>query len=188
MVGIWAGSFGIISRPLQIVEYTVGANANDTNTNYSTWNDGDDCWAGKWASAVLGVSLRWTGVTIPVGSIVKTSYIIVTAYGYDNAKGSANIYFNDALAPVAPTDATTFAAKVLTTASVPWSPTDWVQSSTYNSPDISAVLNELIASYDYSAGSAMQAMLIGSSSGINDDFNIGTKNRSLPAILHIEYI
>jgi hypothetical protein len=167
------------------VDVQVGATAND----------------GLWASSAFastGVEVgynvfainafaRWTGITIPDGATIDSAYIS----SYYNAKvgtgaTGCKIYFNDDAAPTAPTSAATANAKVKTTAYIDQNPPT---SGTWNNTgSIVSIIQELMASYSYSAGGAMMMLWFGGTSGSSytDMYDYGS-NSSYAMKLHISY-
>jgi hypothetical protein len=113
---------------------------------------GDRCYA--W--------VRFSSITIPVGvSINFNSYLSFKAYiGGSGTTVRVDLWGDDAGTPVAPTTTGEYWALTKTTAHTDWDFGDaWVSGTRYSSVSISGVVQELVDSYDYSAGNAMQFMV-----------------------------
>lgn len=174
------------------VDYQVGATANDgmwdTNGAFIT---NDYCVVGcrdyGGSNYKTHMFARWPGVTIPVGATITNAYVSIYRSAHAGMPSGA-LYFNDVAAAVAPTTNATANGKVKTTATITWNPPTtgtWV-----NSGDCKAIIQELVDSYNYSAGSAMMMLWLGTGSS---GYNFGEiydyeKNNSMSAKLHIEYI
>ena len=134
---------------------------------------------------VRNLFIRFAGVTIPAGSKIVSAYMSFYFYDSTGTPPECALYFEDAANPSAVTSRTDGDGRVKTTASIgitsPTSGTWW------NSNDISAIIQELVDSYDYSSGSAMQCIING---GSPDSGEFCSCDYSVPALapkLHIEY-
>jgi hypothetical protein len=170
------------------VEYTIGAGADDTGYYANAFSTtGVVNWIGHYSTRYQHASYRWTGVTIPVGATITTAYIILRVTSKDGTGGAVTIYFDDTATPTAPTTAAELTGKTQTTQNVAWSL--GTTNGNINSPDIKAIIQELVNSYNYSAGAAMQALLINSVTGNNDTATQTYESNPsyLVPTLHIEY-
>ena len=182
------------------LNYQVGASAwNDheikdvtipgTNGTYG-YLDTYAHWGNRTSAGQYG-GVRFTGVTIPVSSVISTSYLSFRAH-LDTAGVTCNLRIegNDIAAAVAPTKTADFWALTRTTNSVDWNNVDsWVGGTWYNTPSLNIIIQELVDSYNYSAGSAMQFPLANNSSS-TDAYRTYRTFDSTPADaprLHIEY-
>ena len=172
------------------VDYQVGATANDgTWDAYGAFDDyycRVGCWDYGGSNCKTHMFARWPGVTIPVGATITNAYVSIYRFANTGTPSGA-LYFNDVAAAVAPTTYATANGKVKTTATITWNPPTtgtWV-----NSGDCKAIIQELVDSYNYSAGSAMMMLWLGTgSSGDNwGEIYDYKKNNSRSAKLHIEY-
>lgn len=147
------------------------------SANDGYWGSADtfdatyDNYFGRGASSVLfNMFARFTGIFIPPGAEILTatlSLYVVTKWG---TPASNLLYFNDAAAPTAPTDATTANAKVKTTASYNCNPTT---SGVWSVYDIKNIINELLTSYTSYSDGAMMAIIVGAGSSDNNYVRIG---------------
>ncbi len=133
------------------------------------------------------VGAAWTGITIPAGSTVTAAH--VEWKNFDPGGGPVAmdvlIQFEDVATPAIFSGATNgISGRTRTTASVVWTAT--LTSNVFNSsPDISAVIQELIDSYSYSSGT-MNCILTARSSSAAQ-VNGYTNAPGDSAKLHIEY-
>ena len=102
-------------------------------------------------------------VTLPAGATITAAHVslyITNIYG----SPTADVYAEDAANPGAISSGEDGESRSLTTAKVAWSSFDlkWTDS-----PDISAVLSELLTDYSYAAGKALQIILVGTSASGN---------------------
>jgi hypothetical protein len=101
--------------------------------------------------------LRFAGVSIPVGATVQAAYVTITASDPDN-KNTVNLKVNavKALSPAAPVSYAGAEGAPRTTAVVAWAGVPaWSVNSPYDSPDLAAVIQELIDQAGWAAGNAM---------------------------------
>ncbi len=154
----------------------------------------DDGFGGPWAftsSTVwfeagnpgqpYGVWLRFTDVTIPKGATITSAMLYVTITKWDSG-ARLKISADKAASPTAPTSLASLNGKARTAASAAWNSS--AVAATY-SPDFKAVIQELVSSYDYSAGGAIQILLDdngGSGEAVGRTYEFGA-----PARLDIAY-
>lgn len=100
------------------------------------------------------IFLRFLDVAVPHGATITRAKVQFTALD-DHAEDDVNarIYGNDTDSATAPTSSATAAAKTLTTAYVDWNTlADWTTDTTYDTPDISSILQEIIDRPGWSSG------------------------------------
>lgn len=160
----------------QIGFFNVFGNEDQYQTLGKTW--GSRC----------NVFACWTSVIIPVGAIITTAYVQWRFHSYLGSPPECTLYFNDAKPAVVPSSYTNAEALVKTTANVKYTPPitgDWVTS-----PELKTIIQELVDSYDYSSGSSMELLGIGTTYDGNNgytafrtyDYATGDAPK-----LHIEY-
>lgn len=143
------------------IEYRIGADADDGYW-YGTTFDNDDIQVGKnFMGVVCSCFARWTGVTIPAGATITVAYVTYNATGGNGTPSGCTIYFDDSASPTAPTTASQANAKTKTTNYVSYSPST---SGTLNTSSLVSIIQELVDTYDYSAGAPMQMLWIGGGS------------------------
>ena len=168
------------------LDYQVGASEDDGYwTDSSFANNTTNLRMGAYYGIVRNLFIRFTGVTIPVGTIIKRAYMSFYFYGSDESPPECALFFEDAANPSAVTSRTDGNGRVKTTASIgitsPTSGTWW------NSNDISTIIQELVDSYDYSGGSAMQCIINGGSPYAGDVCSCDYSTPGVAPKLHIEF-
>jgi len=110
------------------------------------------------ASNPKDVSCRFPSVTIPPGSTINSAYLHAFTYTERTGTVYSNIYANDVDNAVAPTSEPEFNALVKTTAFVAWDTLSVSNPQGYEhvSPDIAAVIQEVIDRTGWSSGNALQ--------------------------------
>lgn len=139
----------------------------------------------------LSCWMRFANVQVPPGATIKKAFLQVTAGGDRGATVNTRIYGNDVANAVAPTDLTEYSALALTTAFTTWDGVS-VQypfggGQPITSPDISAVIQEIVDLSGWAKGNALQ--LIWKKNGGNQYYSVWQYDRSASkaAILVIEY-
>ena len=145
------------------VDYQVSAGADDCTwqTGYYS-GDGTVFYLGGSAFGAYKIAARFV-VTLPAGATITAAHVslyITTIY----RSPTADVYAEDAANPGAISSEEDGESRSLTTAKVAWSSYNrgWTDS-----PDISAVLSELLTDYSYAAGKALQIILVGTSASNN---------------------
>ncbi len=129
---------------------------------------GDDTWNGATLSSIhiqtlfgnlapnnYSQSLRYLlGGELPVGAVIDDAKLTFYADVADSGTTvNVNIYCEAANNPAAPTTAGDFTGRTRTTAVVNWQPGAWSADTTYDSPDLATIIQELVdagTSYDTS--------------------------------------
>ncbi|MBN1669962.1 MAG: VCBS repeat-containing protein [Kiritimatiellae bacterium] len=119
-------------------------------------------------AATQTVGMRFAGIAIPPGATISSAYIQFTVDETTNVATALTIQGEDAA------DATTFSSNIvadissrpLTTASVAWAPPAWSTAgqagAAQRTPDISAVIKEIVDRGDWSSGNALAIIINGS--------------------------
>lgn len=134
------------------------------------------------------VGVRFTGLQIPVGATITAAWI---QFETDELKSGATSLLVQGQAADNPTTFTSGAfnisARFRTTASVAWSPVPWSilqeRGSNQRTPDLSAVLQEIVARPGWSIGNALALVITGTGVRTAEAYN-GTA----PPVLHLEYV
>jgi hypothetical protein len=140
-------------------------------------------------SAVQTVGLRFAGLAVPAGAIIDKAWI---QFSTDEVKTGATSL---TLRAQAADDAATFAAtsgnvssRPRTTASTAWVPPAWStkneRGAAQQTPDLSAVLQEVVSRPGWSSGNA--AVFIVTGSGTRTAI-AREKSAAAAAMLHVEY-
>jgi hypothetical protein len=145
------------------VDYQVSAGADDCNWQTGFYaSNGTAIRLGRSLFGAYKIAARFA-VTLPAGATITAAHVslyITDIYG----SPTADVYAEDAANPGAISSEEDGESRSLTTAKVAWSSYDrgWTDS-----PDISAVLSELLTDYSYAAGKALQIILVGTSARNN---------------------
>lgn len=153
-------------------------NTNFTNTTHSYYLDSTTY------NPYMGFA-RFLNVTVE--GTIDVSYLTLSARG-GSASGVTDIYGEDADNPGQVADKTDFDGRVLTTATVQWSPSAWVAQTEYNTSSINTIIQEIVDRGGWSSGNAMNIKTVDTQtaacSAHSKDSNTG--GAEAPA-LHIEY-
>jgi hypothetical protein len=123
--------------------------------------------------------LRFSDLKIPANATITKAYISVVPAVTNPAGPMVNISAADVADPTAPTTSSDFYARKRTASSVNWDVSSWDAGESENSTDISSVIQELVDSYDYSAGAPIMIFL--------DIAEEGTENQYFAAFENAEY-
>ena len=130
---------------------------------------------GKIAAARCNIFARWTGITIPAGSVITSAHVEWYFHSYSGTPVECALYFNDVLSTVAPTSYTGAEGKTRTTESVKYTPPSsggWISS-----PELKTIIQELVDSYTYSNGSMMLLGIGVDEDGVSNYTALSTYNR-----------
>lgn len=151
----------------------VAASDKDTSkwtANYS--NNATEARFGQVAGVMTSTGMIFDNVTMPAGYHVSSAYITFTAEFTRASQGtiSTTIWGENASAPADYGAAEDISLRTYTTATVGWTPAaSWTLNSTYNTSDITAIIQELYTSYaPYAAGTI--AIRIDCTSATNDKY------------------
>jgi hypothetical protein len=123
--------------------------------------------------------LRFANLKIPANATITKAYISVVPAVTNLAGPTVHISAADAANPSVPTTSSEFYARKRTTSSVNWDASSWDAGESENSTDISSVIQELVDSYDHSAGAPILIFL--------DIAEEGTENQYFAAFEDAEY-
>ena len=103
------------------------------------------------------VGMRFTNVTIPQGATIENAYFTFTSDGSDSGNVGVRIYAQDAGSTAVFTNsAYNITTRPLTSAFVEWRISDpWSSGSSYNSIDISSLINEVVSRPDWVNGGSL---------------------------------
>lgn len=131
---------------------------------------------------------RWTGITIPAGAKITSAYVSFRFYNYSGTPPECTLYFEDAANPSAISSASDGDDRVKTTANI--SVTGPTSGEWWNTGSIVSIIQELVDSYDYSSGAAMQMIIDGVASNSfsqQSAYEDGYPDGRWAPKLHIEY-
>ena len=171
---------------LVTIDRRVSGSADDAEefSSGTTYDDNDLDLAG-----VAYIGVRFTNLSIPQGATITNAYITFEAMeeNTDNTPSTTLTIYGQAV-----DDASAFnfgqahniSNRTLTSASVSWSPSTWTEDSTYQTPDLSSIVQELVDRDGWNSGNSMVFIFTGTgyreAKAYNEDPN------SAP-ILHVEY-
>lgn len=169
------------------LDYQVNAGENDGYWQSSTFNNTTPYIIFGYSSVGVNSFARWTGVTIPTGATITAAYLSFYRYVISSGTPPAcTLYFEKAANPSAITSASDGNSRTKTTASI--SVTAPTSGTWWNTNDISSIIQELVNSYNYASGAAMQMIVLGGGSGSNYGTGYSYNgNSSYAPKLHIEY-
>ena len=186
------------SAPVQVtvgnalaLDIPVATSSNDAEqktTNNSVRINSSDLELVTDKTVVQLVGMRFTGINVPRGAIITNAYVQFQASKADSAAASLTVRGQAADNPATFTTANSnISSRPLTTASVPWTPLAWTQGArgtAQRTPNVGAVLQEIVNRTGWSPGNA--AVLIISGTGVRraEAFDGGA---ALAPVLHIEY-
>ena len=135
---------------------------------------------------VQTVGLRFTGIGVPAGATILNAYVQFRAD--EKSSVATNLTVGGEASDNAPPFTTTkfnVSSRPDTTASVPWAPPAWSlgqAGSAQRTPDLSAVLQEIVGRPGWASGNALVLAITGSGKRVAEPFEGG-----FPPVLHIEY-
>ena len=127
----------------------------------ATWNysSTDVTTAGYYSASFYRMQsgMRFTGITIPKGSTITAAYVTFTAKD-SNSATTVNTVIQGEYAdnPATFSGLADFQSRVRTTASVTWNSIPaWTAETTYNSPDISTIVQEIVDRAGWASGNSI---------------------------------
>ncbi len=115
-------------------------------------------------SKLQEIGIRFSGVQIPKNAEIQSAYLEFTADGSSTDSTSLIIYGDDVDdSPTFGASSNTVIGRTKTAASVSWSNVaSWDASATYQSPDITAIVQSIVNRNGWSAGNGMSFIITGS--------------------------
>ncbi|MFN0162036.1 MAG: DUF4347 domain-containing protein, partial [Burkholderiales bacterium] len=118
-------------------------------------------------AGVQKVGLRFTGLAIPVGATITDAYLVFRAIAADAPMTNSDVTsltLKGQLIGDAPTFTTTsgnISSRALTSASTAWAPSAWTSGLDYNSPNLSAVVQEIVNQGTWASGNNLAIIITG---------------------------
>ncbi len=112
------------------------------------------------------VGMRFQGLTVPVGATITSAYLEFTSDASSGGDGATalTIHGQDDDNPDAFTETdNNITNRTKTTASVAWNPGTWATTTTYQSADISTILQEIVDRAGWVNGNSMVLIVTGNS-------------------------
>src|SRR5439155_6152890 len=135
------------------------------------------------------VGVRWPGVSIPRGTAITAAYVQFTAKTTDS--GTLALTINgeaDDNAPTFTTASNGVSTRPRTTASVAWAPNAWTSGQAgadQRTPDLSAVIQEIVNRSGWASGNALALVITGNGTRTAYTYD-GSSSQA--AVLHLEYL
>ncbi|MDD4282938.1 MAG: hypothetical protein PHX03_04020, partial [Bacilli bacterium] len=169
-----------ITITTKTVEECIGSTlpTDEIEKNYFVNNVNDDGWTEEtseknfynndnnvrvgYASSYRSLWVKWNNIDIPKGSIVKSAKIKFKSS--DSPSGDMDqytktiLYFNNVGNAVAPLNFDDMENKNKTTNNVTWEMPETIGNTWYESPDISALVQEVINRSDWQSGNALMLL------------------------------
>lgn len=146
--------------------FTIPSNANDgyIRTDASSITVSSSTMRlGQYPSAGYSANPFWlfSNITIPKNSTINSAYITITATS-STAGGTGSLRMYTVLEDNAtsPTTYAEYLAKTRSTEYVSWTPPDFVYLSTYNTPDLSTIIQVIVDRAGWTSGNSMLFQLI----------------------------
>jgi hypothetical protein len=135
------------------------------------------------------VGLRFTGVTVPAGATITAAWV---QFQVDEASTAAtSLTVSGQAADTAATFTTTagnISSRPRTAASVPWTPLAWPtvgeRSTAQRTPDLAAVVQEIVGRPGWASGNALALLVTGTGERTAEAVDGGATRAP---VLHIEY-
>lgn len=181
------GVQGIITLDLQ-----VGVSADDGHSfggGAYTSGFSNTVVGGDGGSGIVDSFHRFTNVTIPGGATIQAAHMTVVGRVSPDADVLTNIYLEDSDDAVAPLNQAEHAADVRTSAFTAWDDAQPAQDVDTDSPDIAAVVQEVVDRGSWASGNAMMILWDddGTATANNNDIISYDGNTAKAMKLHVEY-
>ncbi len=158
----------------------------------------DDGFAGSWGfyrslswyetgnpGQPYGSWYRFAGVKIPAGAKIVQAHLVTTQSKWTSGT-HLKIRAERSASPLAPTSTAGLASKTRTLAGADWD-SGYSDRRAHQSPDITAVIQELVGSYSYSSGGTIQ-ILVDNDGSVSGSEHVGaTFEGSSAPVLYIKY-
>jgi hypothetical protein len=175
-----------------VLDVPVGVAADDAEERASTGAvnlTSGDLNLGQDGAAVQTVALRFTGIAVPAGATITRAWVqfqvdeVSTAAAQVTVAGEAA---DDAAAFT--TIARGLSTRERTAATVAWTPVAWptvgARTADQRTPDLAAVLQEIVDRSGWTSGNAVVLLVTGSGTRVAESFNGGAARAP---VLHVEY-
>lgn len=184
-------SFSVSASSAVIIDKQIAAGADDAGTDENIWSTTRTFLdAGNAAKDKTG--MKFNNIIIPNGASISEAYITVTAAAYNNGSTvTTRIQGEKTSSPAQYSTLTNYIARTLTTDYIDWAMTSWSQGTVYTSPSLVNVVQELVNTYNYSAGAPMAFQFNTQGTPTNSDYRTWSSYNGSVANaprLHIVYI
>ena len=149
-------------------QFLSGASYDDGDDSYidghpegaSIWKTNSYLRVGESGGVTFNSFMRFPNITIPAGAIITSAVVRFIAYETAYQAGAkSKCYLNNVDDAVAPTTGAQMEALALTSV-VSWpATTQWVQGSTYDTPDLTTILQSIIDRPGWASGQAVMVVI-----------------------------
>ena len=151
------------------------------------WRPNGNCrtWTTEYFDTMVG--LRFRNVEVPPGAVITNAYITFQAY----TNGSGDPFFTirgrmRAMPRLSAPETSNISGRADTAASVTWSITNnWSTGSSYNTPDLTTIVKEIVDRGDWDSGNDMAFTFTGTGTRSIRSWDYG--NHSAGPVLVIQY-
>lgn len=194
--------FGGATQPQTVTDTTPAFQLGYVEVVAAGADDGDDNSSGVWSNSATqleagndgGIIFGWyTRFLIPSPSFPSTSAVVSKAFftatcDQNDANASLVIYAEHAASPAQITSDADYNARVRTTASVTWSLGSVTSGQALTSPDLTPIIQELVAAYGNTI-TAIQLFIEDNSSALNAKLLIRSfeNTNNDPAVFTVRY-
>jgi hypothetical protein len=180
----------VVAVPADTLDIPIAAGTDDAEESASgVMNVGSSDLEMTFDTSQQTVGLRFTQVAVPQGAPITAAWI---QFRVDETTSEATAL---TIRGQAIDDAPTFtgasgdiSSRALTTASVPWSPPPWLvlgaAGPDQRSPDLAAVVSEIVSRPGWASGQSLALILAGSGKRVAEAWDV---NPAGAATLHVEY-
>jgi len=135
------------------------------------------------------IGLRFNNVTIPQGAYIISAYVTFRAEDNETVTTNSTIYGQAAdNATTFTTASNNISSRARTSASVAWSMASWSSGTNQNTPEIRAVVQEIVNRSGWSSGNSLAVLLQSTTSGGDRDAVTYNANTTTAALLHVDYV
>jgi type IV pilus assembly protein PilY1 len=147
-----AGTGCVISTFTSQTNYTYD-DAEERNGDLRTTDQ--DLEFGRYSSIDQKVGIRFREVNVPQGAEITSAYLRFTAEDSTSSSTGLTIQGHDVIDPPTFNGDGNISSRVLTTASVSWSPGSWTDEVIYDSPDVKTIVQEIVNQASWQANNSM---------------------------------
>lgn len=167
----------------------VAASGDDGDWNAATFaNNAPTIRAGNFTGQLNNIFARFLNVDI--NGTINSAGIRLRSSAIQSNTVNLRISAEDAANPTAPGSIADANARVITTAVVDWTPGNWTSGPYFESPDISAIIQELVDSFTYDGTQAINIFVKNNASADNQFRQARSYDHdsvNSPPILRIDY-
>jgi len=166
-------------RPVSALDDAVETIGGSMSLNSGSLQLGDD-------AGGIATGIRWSGLAVPAGSTITAAWIEFTSSDSQSGPASLSLQAQAADSPPAFDAASgNISTRTLTTAAVSWSPAAWKAGTVQRTPDLRAVLQEVVNRPGWTSGNAFVIVVAGM--GRRTAFAVDASPVGSP-LIHVDYM